>query len=125
VKLLFDVHVAKATVGALRKIAPQVQAEHIAHWRSGALLHADDDEILSACRDEKRVFVTYDMATIPDLLRRRSSEERPHSGVIFADENTVRPNSPGEVASAVSALAKEIGNADTTNLIRFLRPARR
>jgi hypothetical protein len=123
VKLLFDVHVAKATVAALRKIAPQIQAEHIASWRNGALLHADDEEILATCREERRLFVTYDMATIPDLLRCWMAEERSHAGVIFADENSVRPNSPGEVARALSALAQEIGHADTTNLIRFLRPA--
>ncbi len=121
-KLLFDVHVAKATIAALQKMAPQIQSVHIASWRDGALVHADDQEILTACRAEKRVLVTYDMATIPDLLKRWASEERSHSGVFFADENTIRPNSPQEVASAVAALAKEIGNANTTNLVRFLRP---
>lgn len=123
--MLFDVHVTRAAVSALRKIAPQIQAEHIARWRDGAFLRAEDDEVLAACRDENRVFVTYDLATVPDLLRRWSSEERPHSGIFFGDENTVTPNRPGEVAAAVAALAKEIGDADTTNLIRFLRPARR
>lgn len=122
-KLLFDVHVAKATVAALRRIAPQIQAEHIAHWHGGILLQADDDEILSKCHAEGRVFVTYDMATIPGLLRRWIAEERSHSGLFFADENTIKPNDPGEAASSVAALVKEIGNADTTNLIRFLRPA--
>lgn len=122
-KLLFDVHVAKVAVGALRKIAPQIQAEHIAHWRDGVFLRAEDDEVLAPCRDENRVFVTYDLATVPDLLRRWSSEERPHSGVFFGDENIVGPNRPSEVAAAVAPLAEEIGNADTTNLIRFLRRA--
>lgn len=123
-KLLLDVHVAKAALGALRKAAPQIQAEHIAQWRGGALLAADDDEILTACRAEKRVFLTCDLATIPDLLRRWMAEDRPHSGLVFADENTVRPNAPAEVALAVVALAKEIGPVDTTNLVRYLRPAR-
>ena len=67
---------------------------------------------------------TYDQATIVDLLRFWAAEDRPHSGVIFADENTVKPNLPADVASAVAALARQIGNADTTNLIRYLRPAR-
>ena len=122
-RLLFDVHIAGASVAALHKIAPQIQAEHIAHWHGGALLQADDDEILLKCHAEGRVFITYDMAAIPDLLRRWTSEERSHSGVFFADENSIRPNHPGEVASAVAALAKEIGKVDTTNLVRFLRPA--
>ena len=123
--MLFDVHVTKAAVGALRKIAPQIEAVHITHWRDGAFLRAEDDEVLTACWAENRVFVTYDLATVPDLLRRWNSEERPHPGVFFGDENTVRPYRPGEVAAAVAALAKEIGDADTTNLIRFLRPSRR
>lgn len=124
-KLLLDVHIAKAAIGALRKAIPRVHAEHISQWRGGAFLRAEDEEILAACKAEERVFVTYDMATIPDLLRRWMAEERPHYGVIFADENTVRPNVPAEVASAIASLAKEIGDADTTNLVRYLRAAPR
>jgi predicted nuclease of predicted toxin-antitoxin system len=123
-KVLLDVHVAKAVLGALRKTAPSVQAEHISQWRHGALLTADDEEILAACHTEERMLLTYDLATIPDLLRRWMAEGRSHSGVIFADENTVKPNAPTEVATAIAGLAREIGNADTTNLIRFLRPCR-
>jgi hypothetical protein len=121
VKILLDVHVAKATIGALYKAAPRVDAAHISLWRGGAFLRADDAEILAACHTEKRVFVTYDMATIPDLLRRWMAEDRPHSGVIFGDENTVRPNAPAEVARAIASLAKDLGEADTTNLVRYLR----
>lgn len=123
-KLLLDVHVAKAVLGALRKTAPSVQAEHISQWRHGALLTADDEAILAACYPEERMLLTYDLATIPDLLRRWMVEGRSHSGVIFADENTVKPNAPAEVAAAVSALAREISGADTTNLVRHLRPIR-
>lgn len=123
-KLLLDVHVAKAAIGALRRVATRVQGEHISQTRDGAFLRADDGEILRACHAEKRMFLTYDLATIPDLLRRWMAEDRAHAGVIFADENTVRPNAPAEVAAAIAALAKEIGDADTTNLVRYLRPAR-
>ena len=67
------------------------------------------------------MFLTYDQASVADLLRLRAAEDRPHSGIIFADENTVRPNDPAAVAGAIAALTKEIGNVDTTNLIRYLR----
>lgn len=52
------------------------------------------------------------------------AEDRPHSGVVFADENTIKPNVPADVASAVAALAEENGKADTINLVRHLRPVR-
>ena len=98
-KLLFDCPIAKAALAALRKAAPSLHADHLADWRGGAFRRADDAEVLSACHSERRVFVTFDQRTIPDLLRHWVAEERDHSGVVFGDENTVRPNSPVEVAA--------------------------
>jgi hypothetical protein len=121
VRLLLDCHIAKATVQALRKRVSSLDAQHLAGWRSGAFLRASDEDILAACHREQRVFVTFDQRTVPDLLRSWAAEQRPHSGVIFGDENTVRPSHPGAVAIALARLAKEIGGSDTTNLVRFLR----
>lgn len=123
-KLLLDCHIAKATVQALRKNPSTLDAEHLAGWRSGAFLRASDEDILAACHRERRVFVTFDLKTIPDLLRCWEAEQRPHSGVIFGDDNTVKPSHPGAVAAALARLAKEIGGSDTTNLVRFLRATR-
>jgi predicted nuclease of predicted toxin-antitoxin system len=123
VKLLLDAHIAKATIGALRKTCPQMEVEHLAQWRDGRLLAAEDEEILAACQDEHRVLLTYDLATIPDLLRRWMAEDRPHAGVIFADQNTVKPNDAGAVASALALMRDEMEGVNTTNLVRFLRSA--
>lgn len=122
-KLLLDVHISKTTLGALAKIAPFIRAEHIADWRGGSLRAASDADILSACHEERRAFVTFDQRTIPGLLRHWAAEGRDHSGVVFADENTVRPNSPAQMAAALSALADEIGNASMVNMVRFLLSA--
>lgn len=122
-KLLLDVHITKAAIGALAKAAPAVRVEHVAEWRRGTLRTASDGEILAACHEERRVLLTFDLRTIPGLLRHWAAEGRDHSGVIFADRNTVRPNRPAAVAAAVAALAADIGNSSTVNLVRFLRPA--
>jgi hypothetical protein len=124
VRLLLDCHIAKATVQALRKNLSIFEVEHLAVWRSGAFLRASDEDILTVCLQERRAFVTFDQRTIPDLLRSWAAEQRPHSGVIFGDENTVKPSHPGAVAAALARLAKEIGDSDTTNLVRFLRSAK-
>jgi len=125
VKLLLDCHIAKATVGAFRKRTPGLVVAHLADWRGGAFLRANDSDILTACREDRWTFVTYDLRSIPDLLRQWAVEECPHSGVIFGDDKSVRPDDPSAVAAALAALAREIGNADTTNMIRFLRATRR
>jgi hypothetical protein len=122
--VLLDCHIAKATVQALRKSFSTFDTEHLADWHSGAFLRASDEDILAACHRERRAFVSFDQRTIPDLLRSWAAEQRPHSGVIFGDENTVKPRHPGAVAGALGRLAKEIGDSDTTNLVRFLRAAR-
>ncbi len=120
-KLLLDCHIVKATLAALRKIAPSIQVEHLADWRGGAFLRADDGEILAGCYEERRAFVTFDQKTIPDLLRQWAAEERPHYGVFFGDRNTVKPNKPGAVAAAIAALVAELGDRPTANMVRFLR----
>jgi hypothetical protein len=121
VRLLLDIHIAKATVGALAKLAPRIQAEHLAQWRGGSFRNANDSEILAVCQEDHRVFVTFDQGSIPGLLRHWAAEGRNHSGVIFGDKKTVRPNSPVEVAAALKTLAVEIGDEDTANMVCFLR----
>jgi hypothetical protein len=74
---------------------------------------------------ERRLFVTFDQRTIPDLLRFLAAEQRPHSGVIFGGENTVKPSHPGAVAGALGRLAMEIGNSDTRNPGAFYAPGGR
>jgi hypothetical protein len=121
VKFLLDTHIAKAAIGARAKVAPRIRAEHLAQWRGGSLRNASDAEILAACQEERRVFVTYDQGSIPGLLRHWAAEGRDHAGVIFGDENTIRPNSPAEIAAALKLMAAEIGDPDTANMVRFLR----
>jgi len=121
VRLLLDCHISKASVRALRKKSSTIEAEHLATWREGAFLRSSDEEILLACHEERRAFVTFDQRTIPDLLRRWAAEERPHSGVIFGDENSIKPNNPGALARALAALERELAGADLVNAVRFLR----
>jgi hypothetical protein len=69
--------------------------------------------------------VTYDLATVPDLLARFAAEERNHAGVLLVDDATIPPEKVGALAAAISDLLIELGAADTTNLTRFIRRPRR
>ena len=122
--LLLDCHIPKLTVKTLRSKAGFLQIEHLVDWRSGAFLRSSDEDILTACHEEGRTFVTFDLRTIPDLLRHWAAEERPHSGVIFVDDKTFRPNSPA-FASALAALATEYRSTGMLNIVRFLRAPRK
>jgi len=124
VKLLLDGHIKKAAVTALQKRCSGLEVAHLADWRGGSFRTAQDADILAACFEEGRSFVSYDQRTIPGLLRQWAAEERPHAGVIFGDSNTVPANDPGAVAKALAALIDEVSGLDMTNAILYLRPAR-
>src|SRR5437773_12248245 len=123
-KLLLDAHIPAAVADALRKRLPGLDVQHLAKWRHGDLLEAEDEEVLAACAQEGRVWVTYDLATVPALLTRFAQEGRDHAGVFLADAATVPPEKVGALTAAISDLIQEIGDADTTNLARFVRRSR-
>jgi hypothetical protein len=123
VKLLLDGHIKKAAGPVLQRRSSGLDVIHIANWRGGLFRTADDEDILVACAEENRVFVTYDLRTIPGLLRRWALEERSHAGVIFGDRASVPPNDPGAVASALLSLFRDLREANMTNVVRFLRRA--
>ncbi len=101
-----------------------IDVAHLADWRGGAYRTAEDELILTACFEEGRSLVSYDQRTIPAVLRRWATEERPHAGVIFGDINTVPANHPGAVARALAALVEECSGSDMTNAVLYLRLAR-
>jgi hypothetical protein len=121
VKLLLDGHIKKAAVPALQSRCLGLEVIHISDWQGGLFRTADDQEILTTCFQENRVFVTYDQRTVPGLLRRWAAEERSHAGVIFGDSDSVPANNPGAVAAALSDFIQELSESDLTNVVRYLR----
>ena len=120
-RLLLDGHVKKAAVGAVQRLCPGVDVAHLADWRGSAFRTADDEEILAACLEERRVLVSYDQRTIPALLRRSAADEREHAGVIFGDDKSVPPGDAGALARALARLVQENAGADMTNAVLYLR----
>ncbi|MGI8824273.1 MAG: hypothetical protein ACR2JC_01245 [Chloroflexota bacterium] len=57
---------------APRRAAPRPDSTiyHLASWNSGILLHAPDEQILSAALAHDLALVAYDVSTIPPILHR-------------------------------------------------------
>jgi hypothetical protein len=123
VKLLLDVHVPAAVVAALVRRDPSPDVVHLRDWRGGACLGADDREILAIAAGEARTLLTYDLRTIPVLLRALAEANDDHAGVIFADDRSIPSDDVGAIAAALRALCREQGDEDWTNRALFLRPA--
>jgi predicted nuclease of predicted toxin-antitoxin system len=48
-KLLLDVHIPAATADALRRRQPGLDVQHLAKWKHGDLLEAEDADVLAGC----------------------------------------------------------------------------
>ncbi len=65
--------------------------------------------------------VTYDLGTIPPLLKRWAEAGRDHGGVIFVDQRTIPSSDFGSLARGLQALFRESGKWDWNNRVIFLR----
>ena len=90
-------------------------------WHGGAFLGADDAVCLRAAEAEHLTLVTYDRRTIPPLLKRWTEEGRSHGGVIFVDQKTISPADIGGLVRALIGVSKEIGDADWSDKVCYLR----
>jgi hypothetical protein len=92
-------------------------------WESGHFLSAEDELVLQEAHQRRLTLVTFDLRTIPPLLRTWAEQGIDHSGVILVDERTVPQSDIGGLVAALVALVKSQGGVDWTNRVAFLRRA--
>lgn len=117
-RLLLDEHVAVAVATGL--VTRGYEATALRDWHAGRYLETADEVILRAAHDEALALVTYDLRTIPPLLKRWVEQDIPHSGVIFVDQRTIAPNDVGGLIRALVQLVAAHGGADWRNRVMFL-----
>jgi predicted nuclease of predicted toxin-antitoxin system len=119
-RLLLDEHLPARLAEQLRQNG--IECEIIATWRGGALLGARDAQILEAAAAEGWVLVTYDVHTIPRLLRDRAELGLRHAGVIFVSTARRRQTNIGQLLERLLELLEEMAGQDWQDVCRFLRP---
>jgi len=92
----------------------------VQRWRDGELRGRRDADLLSAAATEQLTLVTYDLRTIPDLLRTWAELEMPHRGVIFVRRRIIRENDFGRLVSALVGLWQVAKTVDWRNRVAFL-----
>ena len=101
IPLLLDEQIHPAVAHLLRERGVDTLA--LREWHGGQYVSRPDDEILRAAHVEGRVLVTYDLRTIPALLRHLAESGVGHSGVIYVSSKTVRQ---GDIAGLANALER-------------------
>jgi hypothetical protein len=118
--LLLDEQISTTIAVKLRRKQPQISIVGLSEWHEGKLLGLSDDRLLEAAAVEKLTLVTYDMRTIPPLLKTWAESGRSHGGIIFVAANAIRPCDFGGLIRALEMLYRSHFNEDWTDRIIFL-----
>ncbi len=120
--LMLDENISYVVADRLTEQRPDVPITSIHRWNAGALLGADDEAILRECAQHALTLVTYDVTTIPPLLRRLADQGASHAGVIFIDRKSIAPRDVGGLVGALIGYWDMERSADWTNRVAYLAP---
>jgi hypothetical protein len=120
-RFLLDEHLSPSIAAGIRDRRPEIQVECLQSWRDGAFLSGDDESILAAAAADGLTLVTFDVRTIPPLLRVWTEGGRPHAGVVFVHRQSIRPADVGGLVRALIWLWDATGDLDWTDRIVFLK----
>jgi len=120
-KLLLDEHISPDVAEGLRRHHKNIHVVCLAEWENGRFMGLADDLLLREALAQKLTLVTYDLRTIPPLIKAWAEAGLDHSGMIFVDERTIRPSDFGGLIHALQTLYREAAKWDWLNRVCFLR----
>jgi len=119
--LLLDEHVWPGAALLVRKNLPSLQIESLHHFADGRLMNCDDGVVLEEAGRAGCVLVTFDVNTIPALLREKAMAQEHHAGVIFVSSKSFPQNDHQGLARALVELMRSESTSVWTNRVVFLR----
>lgn len=120
-RLLLDEHVSPDVAEGLRRKSKGLEIHALSEWEEGRLLGQSDETIIETAATQKLTLVTYDLRTIPPLLKVWAESDRHHAGVILVDGKTIPASDIGGLVRALDKLAREAATWDWTDQVIFLR----
>ncbi|MCI0748810.1 MAG: hypothetical protein L0Y58_25670 [Verrucomicrobia subdivision 3 bacterium] len=120
-RLLTDEHISPAVARHAAKQCRGIHITAIQSWEGGHFLNASDALLLEEAHKQKLTLATFDLRTIPALLRAWAVEGIDHSGVVLIDERTISQNDIGGLVTALCALWKEQRHLNWANRVVYLR----
>lgn len=83
-------------------------------------MNCEDGIILGECANGNWILVTFDVNTIPAVLREMAMNQEDHAGVIFVSSKSFAQNHHSILAKALVELARAEFDAEWTNRVLFL-----
>jgi predicted nuclease of predicted toxin-antitoxin system len=106
---LLDAHISPVVAQLLSREGLDARA-----IGGSSLMSAEDEELLKLAVKEKRLFVTYDNATVPAMVAELLNEGFDVPGIVYVSSATIPSNDFSGLAKALKRLAArvETGEAD-------------
>ena len=119
-RLLTDEQISPAVARQASSRCRGIDIIAIRTWEGGQFLSTPDEMILQEAHKQRITLVTFDLRTIPPLLRLWAERGIDHSGVILVDERTFAQHDIGGLTAALCAIWKAQSDSDWTNRVLFL-----
>jgi len=120
--LLLDENISWVVAEQIALKNPAIKSQSVHRWRGGEFIGQADSRLLRAASEEGLTLVTYDLRTIPLLLREMAADGEDHAGVLFVDDASIHNSNFGALVAALLAQWQRFGAEDWTNRIAFLEP---
>jgi hypothetical protein len=123
-QVLLDEHISPEIAVTAQRSCRSFRVVSIHDWRTGQCVGMPDAELLRAAAEQHLTLLTFDLKTIPKLLRSWADQDIAHGGVIFIDEKSFAQNDVGGIARALCALWRSQGKLNWANRTVFLQTPR-
>ena len=120
---MLDEHISPVIAQQLRSKNLAVRVVSVHEIRGKALIGAPDSMVLRAATEDGLTLVTFDLRTIPTLMRDWAAAGEAHAGILLVDQRSVRPDDFGGLVRALEAFCHKQSARDWTNHTAFLEPA--
>lgn len=117
---LLDEQLSPEIARQLRLRSQPIPALSVHDWREGKFRGRPDSEILETAHRDRLTLVTYDLKTIPGLLRQRADDGISHHGVIFIDNRTMASSDLGGIVRALAEAWRVYSKQNWINRSLFL-----
>src|SRR4051794_32761538 len=108
--ILTDEQISPEVAVAAHKLCRGIKITTLFQWLDGHFVGSTDEEILREAARQQMTLLSFDLRTIPSLLRTWGEQEIDHGGLIFVDEKSIAQNDLGGIARALCELWKFLGD---------------
>lgn len=123
-QILTDEQIDPNVAVAARRRRREMSIVSLLDWLDGHFVGASDEELLREATRQAMTLLTFDLKTIPPLLRAWGERGIDHGGVIFVDHKSFAQNDTSGISKALVDLWELQGKLDWKNRCFFLTPRR-